>query len=147
MSNHHETVFDEALLSGYVDGELTQADRQRVRLRLEEDPEARQQVDEMREIREAARSVGWMSPSDEEWNEAPRSAPSRVFRGAGWLIVCGWLVTVAFLVLKGFVLGPETLGEKLLALAVVGGPLALFLSVLIDRIKVLPNDRYTGVKK
>ena len=64
MSQHHDTVFDESLLSGYLDGELTQADEQRVRLRLEGDSEARTMVAEMQRIRQAARSTelavpGW----------------------------------------------------------------------------------------
>ena len=147
MNEHNETTFDEALLSGYLDGELTQADRQRVRLHLEDDAEARSLVEEMAEIREVARSGDWVEPSDEQWNEAPRSSTSRFLRGTGWLLLGAWLAVVAVAVLWGLIFGPESWGEKALALAVVGGPLALFISVLIDRLKVMQHDRYRSVEK
>jgi len=147
MSQHHDIGFDESLLSGYLDGELTQADEQRVRLHLEEDAEDREMVLEMERIRQAARSTELPVPGDEEWNEAPRSAGSRWLRSTGWLLLVGWAVVLAGLAVWGLIVGPDEWWQKLLAIAVVGGPVLLFLSVLIDRLEVMKHDRYRGVEK
>jgi anti-sigma factor RsiW len=147
MTQQHDPGFEESLLSGYLDGELTQADEQRVRLRLEDDPEAHKTMIEMRRIREAARTTQLAVPVDEEWNEAPRSAGSRWLRKSGWILVCGWAVVVAGLVVWGLIVGPEEWWEKLLAVAVVGGPVLLFVSILLDRLKVMKHDRYGRVER
>lgn len=147
MTEHYETQFDEAMLSGYLDGELTQADRQRVRLHLEDDPTARSLVAELRRIREAARTTDLVTPRDEEWQEAPRTEGSRWFRQTGWILVIGWAIVLVGLGLWGLFVGPNAWWEKLLATAVIAGPVLLFLSVLIDRVKVMKHDRYRRVKR
>ena len=45
--------FDEALISGYLDRELTQGEAQRVRLHLEDCAECRSLADEITRLREA----------------------------------------------------------------------------------------------
>ncbi len=112
MNEHRETTFDEALLSGYLDGELTQADAQRVRLRLEEDPAAKSLVDELEQIREAARSTRLPAPADEEWNETPRSGVSRILRRTGWILVIVWVGWLGGLALWGVATGPRDWFEQ-----------------------------------
>jgi anti-sigma factor RsiW len=147
MNEYRETPFDEALLSGYLDGELTQAEAQRVRLRLEEDAAARTLVDELGEIREAARSTRLPTPADDEWNEAPRSGVSRILRRSGWLLVILWVAALAGLVAWGVATGPENWLERAFTVGLIGGPALLLTSVFIDRIKVMKHDRYRRVKK
>lgn len=147
MRHPYETRFDETLLSGYLDGELTQAEHQRVRLHLEEDAAAREVVAEMRRIREAARTTDLAVPPDDEWKEAPRTTGSRWFRRSGWVLVVGWAIVLLGLALWGLVVGPDAWWEKLLVVAVLAGPVLLFLSVLIDRVNVMKHDRYGRVKK
>ena len=147
MSHTYGNPFDESLLSGYLVGELTQADQQRVRLHLEDDGEARELVAEMRRIRDAARTTELAVPGDEEWSETPRTTGSRWFRRSGWVLLIGWGIVLAGLVLWGIVVGPDAWWQKVLAFAVVGGPVLLFLSVLLDRLKVMKHDRYRSVEK
>ena len=47
--------FPEELLSGYLDGALTQQEEQRVRLHLERSPEARAMLEDLAALRSAAR--------------------------------------------------------------------------------------------
>jgi len=147
MSNTPDATFDDSMLSGYLDGELTQSEHQRVRLRLEDDADARRLLEQMREIRQAARSTELPAPTAEEWREAPRTPGSRWLRRSGWLLICSWAVVLAALAVWGLVASPGPWWEKTLAAAIVGGPLLLFLSVLIDRLEVLKSDRYRRVEK
>ena len=147
MNEYRETAFDEALLSGYLDGELTQGDAQRVRLRLEEDAAARKLVAELREIREAARSTPLAAPGDEEWSEAPRSGVSGLLRRSGWLVLIVWAVALGGLAIWGLATAPGEWWETALAAGAIAGPVLLLSSVLLDRVKVMKHDRYRRVKK
>jgi anti-sigma factor RsiW len=147
MNQQHGTSFDPTLLSGYLDGELTQAEEQRVRIRLEDDPEARDLVAEMSRIREAARATRLVVPRDEEWSEKPLSPGSRWFRRVGWVLLVGWAVALAVLAAWGLSAGPEPWWQKALAVTIIAGPVLLFLSVLLDRLKVMKHDRYRRVEK
>ena len=67
MTQACRTGFDETLLSGYVDSELTQADQQRVRLHLEECRVCRSLMEDLLKMRQAAMSTPFPIPLDEEW--------------------------------------------------------------------------------
>jgi len=140
-------AFDESLLSGHVDGELTQADNQRVRLHLEECPSCRALVDDLQQIREAAITTDFPVPSDDEWREAPRSLGSLWIRRLGWVLVVVWMLGAGWLAVQGFIEGSAAWYEKALIVILAGGPLLLFVSVLLDRLRALKTDRYGRVEK
>lgn len=140
-------TFDEALLSGYLDGELTQAEEQRVRVYLEDHPDARRLLEEMRAMREASRSTEFEVPQDVQWDEAPRGPGSRISRGLGWVLVVVWIATVTAYGLWQLFTSPEGLFEKLLAVGAIAGFALLFVSILLDRLRDLKTDRYRRVRK
>ena len=146
MNDVHRDSFDEALLSGYLDGELTQADAQRVRLYLEDNPEARRELDALQEMRDAARTTRFAIP-DEGWDESPRTPVSSVARKTGWLLVLAWSIGMTLLALWAFITSPESLWAKLLAAGPFLGFGFLFVSVLLDRIRSAKSDRYRRVEK
>ncbi len=87
------------------------------------------------------------TPPDEQWDERPRGLLSRSSIRLGWLILLLWLVGITGFVIGHVWTGPESLFEKLLVFAGIGGISLLFLSVLLDRIKTMKTDRYREVKK
>lgn len=147
MTDRCPTAFDDALLSGYIDRELTQADAQRVRLHLEDCATCRAILDELAGLRKASRSTPFVPVPDDQWNERPRGTLSLFARRLGWVIVVAWLVTLAAVGVWELLVSPGSLGLKLLAAAAVGGPALLFVSVLVDRLRTLPTDRYRSVLK
>lgn len=139
--------FDEAQLSGYIDGELTQGEEQRVRLHLEDCVECRNATDELRRLKEATMTTKFKVPEDTQWDEAPRGTVSRLLRNFGWLIALAWAVGILGYGLWRAAADSTDLFE---VVAVFGFWLALaliFLSVLIDRIRTLKTDRYRRVQK
>ncbi len=142
-----ERAFDESLLTGYVDRQLTQADDQRVRLHLEECRTCRELVEDMLRLREVTMETRFETPPDDGWSEAPRGALSRLFAGAGWAVLAAWFVGVAGFAIGQLWSGPESLAEKLLAFGGVSGFVLLFLSVLLDRLKTWRTDPYRRVQK
>jgi len=147
MNQLCQPTFDESMLSGYVDAELTQAENQKVQVHLEECPSCRALLEDLQQIREAAMTTPFPVPSDDEWREAPRSPGSLWIRRFGWVLVLGWMLGAVVLAVQGFVLGSAAWYEKTLIAALVGGSLLLFISVLMDRLKARNSDRYGRVQK
>lgn len=143
---NEEHRFDEALISGYIDGELTQADRQRVALHIEVNADARSLYEQLREAREAALGTPFPIP-DDQWNEEPRGALSKVLRSLGLLAIAlavlGWIALV-------FLVGRSELEERwVMAIPGTGivGTVFVLTSVLIDRLATSRHDIYRNVKK
>ncbi len=138
--------FDEALISGFLDGELTQADMQRVRVHLQDCAECRATADELSRLRETTMGSQFQLPPDTGWEEAPRGGTSRLLRSAGIVIGLAWIVGVL-----AFILVEMANEDDLAGLLFIGGLLLagglLTGSVLLDRRAELRNDRYRRVKK
>ena len=147
MSERIEHGFDEALISGYLDGELTQGEEQRVRLHLEDCGECSRLAGELTRIREATMSTSFAVPDDRQWDETPRGGFSRVMRNSGWLILVGWIVGLSAYGIWHLVTDTENLVENLIAFSMFLGFGLVFFSVLVDRIKTWKTDRYRRVEK
>lgn len=143
----NQMPFDEALLSGYLDGELTQYEEQRVRVYLEDHSEARALLEEMKTVRETTRTTRFEVPDDLQWDERPRGPFSRFARGFGWLLILVWLVGVSAFGLWQLLTAPENLLAKLLVVGSIGGFALLLVSVLLDRLHDMKTDRYRRVRK
>ncbi|MEM9033213.1 MAG: zf-HC2 domain-containing protein [Actinomycetota bacterium] len=140
--------FDPTLLTGYLDGELTQADQQRVRLHLEDCAACRAELDEMRELAEATRGSAFTVPVDLQWDETPRTNWSRGLNVAG--LVLAMLAVVAVVVALVWELAaddtPVPFGV-IIPVVVVAAFLAVTASALIDRLRVRGTDPYRKVKR
>ena len=147
MSSSCTRSIDESLLSGYLDGALTQGETQRIRLHLEECASCRQQVEEMRTLREVALSTRFTAPPEDRWPELPKTRISRFSRFSGWLLVILWLVVVSGLALWRFLSNTGDPVEIFLVLGLPGGFVLLFASVLLDRLRDLKTDRYRGIHR
>jgi anti-sigma factor RsiW len=147
MTERCPSSFDETMISGYLDGELTQADDQRVRIHVEDCAHCNALLDELKAIREAAMSTQFVQPDDEQWNERPRGRLSIATRGFGWILGIVWIFTVTAFGLWQFWRAPDSLFEKLLVFGGITAFALLFISVLVDRIKTARTDRYREVKK
>lgn len=139
--------FDNALLSGFLDGELTQADAQRVRLHLERDEEARRLFEDLKRMREAARGTAFRLPPDTQWDETPRSWLAALARRIGFGILLAWFASVLGVGLWLLATAPEYVWLKLATFGALSGFGLLFVSVVLDRLKDLPGDRYRKVQK
>ena len=147
MSERLNHRFDEALISGYLDGELTQSEAQRVRLHLEDCAECHRLADELGRIREATMTTDFPVPDDRQWDETPVSGLSALFRNLGWTVMLLWIGGLAAYGIWQLATHPENLMEGLLVFGVWFGVGLVFLSVLIDRIKSIKTDRYRRVQK
>ena len=149
MTEQCATPFDEALLSAYLDAELTQEESQPVRLHLESCEACRRVYEQMRELREATMTTPFPTFDDHQWDERPRGRLSRVLRTAGWVMLLMWLGAVALLGLREIAaeVGGMPIQDLALLIALFGGGLLVFLSILLDRLGSYKSDRYRRVQK
>jgi predicted anti-sigma-YlaC factor YlaD len=141
------TGFDQSLISGYLDQELTQSAEQRVRLHLEDCPACRELHDQLQTLREASMTTQFTEPDDTQWDERPRTVSSLGARAIGWGLLILWLLATAVFGLYQAWIGAEGLLERLLLFGGLSGGALLFLSVLLDRLKAARTDRYREVKQ
>ena len=146
--SEREHAFDEALVSGYIDGELTQGDEQRVRLHLEDCARCSQIADELRRLKEATMETEFQVPEDTQWDETPRNLASIIVHNFGWILAVVWVVgIVAYL---GWQLANDAESirfESLLGFALLLAFGLVVLSALIDRLQTRKDDPYRKVKK
>lgn len=139
--------FDESFISGYIDGQLTQADDQRVRIHLEDCATCRALEDELVELREVTMGTEFNKPPDDQWNELPQSGGSTLIRGLGWTLAIAWM-----LIMTGWGLWlswseAESHMLRFLIFGGLGATVLLFLSVLLDRLCAAKTDPYREVRK
>ena len=100
--DQHEKIL--AMLSPYLDGELTQADSQRVRLYLEENEEARQAFREMKELQQLTSTMKFRDPSEETMEAMELRLSVQAPRRFGWgMVIIGlvaWMMYAAVLFLR-----------------------------------------------
>ncbi len=142
----HEEI--QRMLSAYLDGELTQADRQRVRLHLEECRECRLVMEEMAALQRLTAEMKFPDPPEEIMDALERRLSVRAPRRFGWSLLVAalvaWIGYLVYLVARH----PRwpTIPE-FLAGAAGAGLLLVFLSVLRQRWLERPHDRYRKVKR
>lgn len=139
--------FDERLLSGYLDGELTQGDEQRVTVHLESCPHCKELLADLDRIREATMSTRFTPPPDIQWDELPRTGGSSILRRLGWWLVVPWLALVTGYGLWEAWRGVHGAFDRILTFGGIAALALLFLSVLLDRLRDAKTDRYREVKR
>lgn len=138
----------ERLISAYLDGELTQAESQRVRLLMEDREEYRQAYEEMRKLQSLTQAMPMPNPPDERIfaieSRLSVAAPRRIGFYTLWGGLGLWLVYMAVQFFRH--LRVPTIGEALVGI-IVFGLVALFFSVAVQRYQELPHDRYRRIRK
>ena len=136
------------LLSGYIDGELTQQEQQRVRLHCETCPSCGTQLEELTALRKQVGQTSFGTHDANQWRENMNDVPTRASRGLGWLLLIGGALIAAGFFVVEFLRGFDELGliERLIVGGVYGGMLLLFISVLRQRLIERKKDKYKDVE-
>jgi hypothetical protein len=135
------------LLSGFVDGELTQQQRQLVTLHCEQCSECRENLDSLRELRERIKNARLSEVGEDEWRESMKDDVVEITRGIGWLMFIAGLLAIAGVMLVIFFFNDEIpIGIKLIMIAIYGGLATLLFSVLRQRLIERKTDKYKNVE-
>jgi anti-sigma factor RsiW len=134
-------------LSGYLDGELTQQQRQRVETHLEACASCSKDLEELAALRRRLGQAELSTVGRDHWREAVGDAPARLSAGIGWLLLVGGLLLLAGYGIYEFVID-TTIGTafKLIVAAVYLGLAGLFAAVLRQRLLERKTDKYKDVE-
>lgn len=144
--NQHEEIRE--MLSAYLDGELTQASEQRVRVHLEDCEDCRRAYDELARLQKMTRELEFAEPPEARMKELEQSLSVQAPRRLGWLFVwtgiVAWLIYGAVMYVRYW--RPPTVGE-MIGSAVVIGFVLLLVSAVVERVRQLPHDRYRRIER
>ena len=135
------------LLSGFVDGELTQQDRQRVTLHCDECDECRENLENLRTLRERIGKAPLSEVGEDKWRETMGDSRVQTPRSIGWVMFIAGLLAIAGIGLVGFIFSSDIpIGMKLIIIAIYGGLSTLLYSVLRQRLIERKTDKYKDVE-
>ncbi len=135
------------LLSGYVDGELTQQERQRVEIHCSNCKECESNLMELRVLRERVGKSQLSEFGQDVWREMMDDTAVKASRGIGWLLLIGLAMAGAgFGIYELVITSSMSLLEKFLVGGVYLGLALLFFSVLRQRLIERKSDKYKDVE-
>ena len=148
---NHNCEDTEALLSGYLDGELTQGDRQRVEVIMEDCQDCAKTFEEMKKLRSEIGGIQYEHMTEAERLKAAKDPVAETGASLGQVLVIGGFIifygSCIYLALKGILTAPDTpLFMKIGLPAMFLGFGVLLTSVIIDRIKASKTDPYKDVE-
>jgi len=135
------------LLSGYIDGELTQQQQQRVRVHCERCQDCATELERLTELREAVGKSRLSPLNDDIWREHMNEPSVRITRGIGWLLFIAGVLAIAGIAIYQFVIDTSMpLHIKIISALVWVGLGALLVSVLWQRLIERKSDKYKDVE-
>jgi len=149
MVNDNRNIDDHVgeLLSGYLDGELTQQQRQFVSLHCDQCEECRDTLVKLRELRQDIGKAQLSEVGEDKWRESMNDRTVQTTRSIGWLMFIAGVLAIAGIGVFTFLLNDETgIGMKLIVIAVYGGLAVLLFSVLRQRLIERKTDKYKDVE-
>ena len=133
------------LLSGYLDGELTQQDRQRVRLKLEECSTCAQTYADLVRVRDQVRNADLVNQAP-NWSEKMNDVNVKTSAGLGWLFLSAGVLLISAIAGYEFVFSGPISWAKIAVIAIYFGLACLFISVLRQRVIERKTDKYKDVE-
>ncbi len=134
-------------LSGYVDGELTQQQQQRVDVHCASCAECAKDLRELQELRASIGNARLSDKNQDVWREMMSDTTVRRTRGIGWLLLTGGVLACLGIGVFAVLFDSSiSVVEKLIVSAVYGGLALLFYSVLRQRLIERKTDKYKDVE-
>jgi predicted anti-sigma-YlaC factor YlaD len=137
-----------SMITGSVDGELSPDQQQRLGGHLASCPACRQELAEVRALKEKLSMIRFTEPSDAELQRYWSGIYNRLERGVGWVLLS--VGTIVLLCYGGFKLVEQIVRDPQVAWWAKGGVLAfvfglaiLFVSLLRERLAVRKLDKYS----
>ena len=149
MNDHPKSVTEHVgdLLSGYLDGELTQQQRQRVTVHCADCAQCRDDLAELRALRERIGGAQLSELGEDQWRENMNDSGVELSRGIGWLLfLAGLMVAGAYFVFLQLTDSGMPLVIKFILVGVYGGLGVLLFSVLRHRLIERKTDKYKDVE-
>ena len=131
-------------MSGYLDGELTELQTERLETHLAGCQSCRDELEELTLVVSAASTLAIDEPPEDVWDDFLGQVYARMERRLGWtLLWLGCAVLGCFGLYEFFIISTESPVVKLATGSTIGGVFILFISVLRQRLAIRKTDRYS----
>ncbi len=135
------------LLPGYVDGEMTQQERQGIEIHCAQCDECELKLRELTTLRDRVSNTRSSEYEQGIWKEVMDDSVVGSTRGIGWLIFTGLVFACAGVGVFAFLFSSSiSPGEKLIVSGIYLGLALLFLSVLRQRLNERNRDKHNDVE-
>jgi len=136
------------LITGYVDDELSAADRRRLESHLRACDACRRERDELVAFKEHLTMIKFKEPSDAELERYWKRVYNRLERGVGWILFSLGAIVVlcwaAFAAIEAMIKDPDvSLVLKVGVVSLIAGGVVLFVSIVRERLTVRKTDKYS----
>ena len=140
------------LLAGYVDDELTDAEKLEFERELSHSAELRDELQEFILLREITKTMRYADIPEQVWDSYWESLYKKSERGIGWtLFSAGAIVVLCFgmyELLFGLMINPDApLWLQIGIPTMLAGAIIMLVSFLRERIFARKRERYTEVEK
>ena len=133
-------------LSGYLDGELSQQESQRISVHLSQCEGCSQTYEQLKQLQTAVSQTFYPNMEQQKMNAVLDDlTSSRMFDFAWFAIVSGVLISIVFGVYHFWLDSSIPLYSKLFMSLIWGGGIGLFLTVLRQRLIISKTDKYNKV--
>ena len=135
------------LLSGFVDGELTQQQRQLVSLHCDRCEECGENLASLKALRVRIGRANLSELGEDKWRETMDEKGVQTSRSIGWLLFIAGILGIGGVVLISFLFNDEIdAGMKIILVAIYGGLATLLYSVLRQRLIERKTDKYKDLE-
>jgi len=137
----------EELLTGYLDGELTQQENQRVAVHIEQCEDCRKTWRQLQQLQQAVQETRYPNLEKETLETLMNDLTSKSLQGIAWFALsAGLAMIIAFTVYAFWIDTSMPWYHKLAMSLIWGGGIGLFVSVLRQRLIARKTDKYRRVK-
>jgi len=140
------------LMMAYLDNELNDQQKRAFEEHLAGCPDCTRELAQFRKLKRMTDCVAFVEPEDRIWDQYWGNVYNRIERGAGWLLFS--VAAIILFIYGGFqliehIIDDPTVGVlmKIGLLALLGGLVILFVSVLRERVYFWSRDRYRDVRR
>lgn len=133
-------------LSGFLDGELSQQESQRVSVHLSQCASCKQSYEQLKQIQGAVGETYYPNMEQQKMNAVLQDLTSRrMFDFAWFALVSGVFISIVFAVYHFWLDSSIPLFSKVVMSLIWGGGIGLFLTVLRQRLIISKTDKYNKV--
>ena len=141
----HEPPYEKMM--AYLDGEMSPTERQAFEELLEQQPEWRDEFNEMLKVTESTKLLHLRPPDPTVWDGEWEEIDNRIQKKFGWLVtLVGAMILIVYGLVKAILFTDNLWAQSGIALVTLGF-LVLFLAALRGRLLEIPRDRYRRIRR
>lgn len=147
MNNENVCREIEELISGYLDGELTQQDSQKVASHLQKCKDCQKLYQELNDIQVTIGSTLYSDINDKVIAQVINDLTTKRIEGLSWILILIGLISILTFGAYQFWFDTNiSWPVRLMVSLLCGGGFGLFISVLRQKLFTRKNDKYRNVK-